>query len=56
MSDLEKLKESLSDVFCEHCNVQLIDLWTDDEIMDVDYIPEHWYCSEFCYKEDGGDL
>lgn len=38
-------------VTCEYCKNTF-----DAEELGLVCIPEHWYCGEWCYKQDGGEL
>ena len=46
--------ESLKNVKCEYCGIDIYDYYNLENEPDnfPDYIPEHWYCSEYCYLRD----
>lgn len=41
--------EASDDLICEHCKIVF---FAKEELDDLGFIPEHWYCSEMCFNEE----
>lgn len=49
--------DAVKDVECEHCGKTIGEIFEGDEDNEfLDVIQSPWYCSEWCYKQDGNDL